>query len=138
MRKRIFVTVFIICCFVAMVLVSSASAAKLETSVTVNTPFPETGTITVYKFKLFQKVKIGELQWSSITEQKSVEDHAWAEVTLRVKNTTDEFVPFIFWYKGDNGSITGEVRPEDTFETKEICSNRITGVTPAKKEIALQ
>lgn len=138
MRKKTFVSILIICCFTAIVLVSSASTSKTGTAVAVITPFPETGTITVYKYRLFQKVRIGELQWSSITEQKSVEDHTWVEVTLRVKNTTDEFVPFIFWYKGDNGSITGEVRPEDTFETTEICSDRVTGVTPAKKEIALQ
>lgn len=138
MRKKTFVSILIICCFTAIVLVSRASTSKTGTAVAVITPFPETGTITVYKYRLFQKVRIGELQWSSITEQKSVEDHTWVEVTLRVKNTTDEFVPFIFWYKGDNGSITGEVRPEDTFETTEICSDRVTGVTPAKKEIALQ
>lgn len=138
MRKKTFVSILIICCFTAIVLVGSASTAKTGAAVAVITPFPETGTITVYRYRLFQKVRIGELQWSSITEQKSVEDHTWAEVTLRVKNTTDEFVPFIFWFKGDNGSIRGEVRPEDTFETTEICSDRVTGVTPAKKEIALQ
>lgn len=140
MKNRLFISLGVLCCLVAVLVVNSAFTTRDEIVISSNTPFPQTGSIKVYKYKLTQKVEIGELQWSATTRQMSerrINGRSWSEVTLRVHNTTDEYVKSFFTFKGDNGSISFEVRPEDTYETTEICSSSVTGVVPASKEITL-
>ncbi len=141
MKKKLFLSIGIFCFLAAVFVVNSAFTSKSEIVVSSNTPFPQTGSISVYKFKFASptKEKIGELQWSATTE-KCYNDN-WGDftkVTLRVHNTTDEFIKTSFRYKGDNGLISFEVRPEDDFETTEICSASVTGVVPSQKEITLR
>ena len=121
-------------------MVNSAFTTRNEIVISANSPFPQSGSISVYKYKFAssQKEKIGELQWSATTEQKSASGRSWSEVNLRVHNTTDEYIKTYFTYKGANGTISIEVRPEDDFETTEICSASVTGVVPATKEITLR
>lgn len=140
MKKKLFLSIGILFCLAAVFVVNSAFSTNNEIVISSNTPFPQTGSITVYKYKFgsSSKVQIGELQWSATTEQKSASGRSWSEVVLRVHNTTDEYVKSFFTLKGDNGTISFEVRPEDDFETKEICSSSVTGVVPATKEITLR
>ena len=57
---------------------------------------------------------------------------------MRVHNTTDQYVETYFTYKGANGVIDVKVRPEDDFETTEMCSFSVTGVAPATKELTIK
>ena len=141
MKKKLLLSIGILCCLATVFVVNSAFTSKNEVVISTNSPFPETGSITVYKYKFgsASKVQIGELQWSATTEKDS--NYKWGEyskVTLRVHNTTDECVKTFFTYKGGNGSIKVEVGPEGDFETTEICSSSVTGVVPASKEITLR
>lgn len=138
MRKKIHFLVGVICSMLALIVLNSAFTTKAELHIS-QVPFPQTGSITVYKYKLFQKYEIGELHWSAVTEKQS--NDKWGDfcvVTLRVHNTTDEFIETTFYFKGDNGQIKVEVRPEDDFETEVVCSESVTGVVPSRKEITLQ
>lgn len=122
-----------------MFVVNSSFTTKVENVMTSQTPFPQTGSITVYKYKLTQKERIGELQWSATTEKDS--NYKWGEfskVTLRVHNTTDEYIETYFTYKGASGYINVKLRPNDDFETTEICDASVSGVVPARKEITLR
>ena len=140
MKKKLFLSIGILCCLAAVFMVNSAFTTRNEIVISANSPFPQSGSISVYKYKFAssQKEKIGELPWSATTEQKSVSGRSWSEVNLRVHNTTDEYIKTYFTYKGANGTISFEVRPEDDFETTEICSASVTGVVPATKEITLR
>lgn len=140
MKKKLFLSIGILCCLTAVFVINSAFTTKNEIVISSSTPFPQTGSITVYKYKFgsSSKVQIGELQWSATTEQKSASGRSWSEVNLRVHNTTDEYIKTYFTFKGANGTISFEVRPEDDFETTEICSASVTGVVPATKEITLR
>lgn len=137
-RKKVLISVGILSILATILVTGSAFAMKNEIMISAETPFPQTGIITVYKYKQFQKVQIGELQWSAITEQKSYNERTWSEVTLRVHNTTDQYVETYFTYKGANGVIDVKVRPEDDFETTEMCSFSVTGVAPATKELTIK
>ena len=132
------ISVGILSLFATVYVTSSAFAMKNEVVISKETPFPQTGSITVYKYKLAQKVQIGELQWSATKEQKTFNERTWSEVTLRVHNTTDQYVETFFTYKGVNGVIDVKVRPEDDFETTEMCNASVTGVVPATKELTLR
>lgn len=141
MKKKLFLSIGILCCLAAVFVVNSAFTTKNEIVISANSPFPQTGSITVYKYKFgsSSKVQIGELQWSATTEKDS--NYKWGEyskVTLRVHNTTDEYIKTYFTYKGANGTISVDVRPKDDFETTEICGASVTGVVPATNEITLQ
>jgi hypothetical protein len=138
MKQKLFLSIGIFCCLVFVLIASSAFTMKNEIEISSDTPFPQTGSITVYKYKQFQKVQIGELQWSAITEQKSYNERTWSEVTLRVHNTTDQYIETFFTYKGNNGYIDVKVRPEDNFETTQMCNASVTGVVPATKELTLR
>lgn len=125
----------------AVFVANSAFTSKNEIVISANTPFPQTGSIKVYKYKFASSAKeqIGEIQWSAITEK--VSNGKWGEcskVTLRLNNTTNEYIKVSFTYKGDNGAISAEVRPQDTWETTEICSSSVTGVVPTRNEITLR
>lgn len=133
-----FLSIGFLCCLAALFVTNSAFTTKNEALISTDTPFPQTGTITVYKYKLFEKIQIGELQWSAITEKKTSDN--WGEystVTLRVHNTTDQYIETYFSYKGANGVIDVKVRPEDDFETTELCGASVTGVVPATRELTL-
>lgn len=141
MKKKMFFSIGILCSLVVVLVTNSAFTTKNEIIISSNTPFPQTGSITVYKYKFASSAKeqIGELQWSATTEKKSNDKWGeYTEVTLRVHNTTDEYIKTFFTYKGGNGSITVEVSSEGDFETTEFCSSSITGVVPAQKEITLR
>ncbi len=138
MKKKLFLSIGILCCLAIVFVANSSFTTKNEVVIATNSPFPQTGKIIVYKYKQFEKVQIGELQWSAITEKKTSDN--WGEyntVTLRVHNTTDQYIETYFTFKGANGVIDVKVRPEDDFETTETCSSSVTGVVPATRELTL-
>ena len=99
----------------------------------VSTPFPQTGEITVYKYKMFNKEEIGKLIWVARTERKynSQKDHYYSEINITVENKTSEFVEFSF-------DFTGEVSPHGTWRSgAKLSSEDCTGVEPTKKEITI-
>ncbi len=141
MKKKLFLSIGILCYLAAVFVVSSAFTTKNEVVISSNTPFPQTGSIAVYKFKFAssEKVQIGELQWSATTEHDS--NYKWGEfskVTLSVHNTTDEYIDTYFTFKGASGSISVKLRPKGDFETTEICDASVSGVVPARSEITLR
>ncbi len=141
MKKKLFLSIGILCCLATVFVVNSAFSTKNEIVISANSPFPQSGSIAVYKYKFAssEKIQIGELQWSATTEHDS--NYKWGEyskVTLRVHNTTDEYIDTYFTYKGASGSISVKLRPKDDFETTEICGASITGVVPARSEITLR
>ena len=100
------------------------------------TPFPTTGVITVNKFKMFQKEKIGELRWSATLEDCS--GSSFVRVNLRITNTTDEYVPFSFGFSESNESIRDEVRPNGDFNKEYVIPGPLGRIVPSQKEINLQ
>ena len=141
MKKKLFLSIGILCCLATVFVVNSAFTTKNEVVISANTPFPQTGSIAVYKYKFASSAKeqIGELQWSATTEHDS--NYQWGEfakVTLRVHNTTDEYIDTFFTYKGGSGSISVKLRPGGDFETTEICGASVTGVVPGAREITIR
>lgn len=105
------------------------------------TPFPQTGSITVYKYKMFNKVEIGELKWVATTERKfnSQKEDYYTEIHITVENKTDEYVSFSFDFTGvqDEG-LCGEVSPHGTWRSgARYSSGNCTGVQPTKTEITI-
>lgn len=139
MTKKFLVSFGFLCCMAVMLVFTCSFIAKKEIKISENPPFPQTGSITVYKYKLAQKILIGELQWTAITEKDS--NDKWGEfcrVSLRVHNTTDEYIDTFFTFNGSSGSINVKLRPGEDFETTEICSASVTGVVPATKELTIR
>lgn len=107
----------------------------------VGTPFPQTGEITVYKYKMFNKEEIGKLIWVARTERKynSLGDHYYSEINITVENKTSEYVEFSFDFTGvQNEGVRGEVSPHGTWRSgAKLSSENCTGVEPTKKEITI-
>lgn len=105
------------------------------------TPFPQTGAITVYKYKVFNKEEIGELKWVATTERKfnSQKDDYYTEIHITVENKTSEYVSFSFDFTGvQNEGLCGEVSPHGTWRSGARFSNgNCTGVQPTKTEITI-
>lgn len=107
----------------------------------IHTPFPQTGVIKVYKYKVFNKEEIGELRWTATTERKydlKKEDY-YTMINITVENTTSEYVNFSFDFKGvQNGYASGEVSPHGTWRSGALFSGaNCTGVVPNRSEITL-
>jgi hypothetical protein len=107
----------------------------------VGTPFPQTGEITVYKYKMFKKEEIGKLIWVARTERKynSQKDNYYSEINITVENKTSEYVEFSFDFTGvQNEGVSGEVSPHGTWRSgAKLSSEDCTGVEPTKKEITI-
>ena len=108
---------------------------------TIHTPFPQTGVIKVYKYKVFIKEEIGELRWTATTERKydSIKEDYYTIINITVENKTSEYVNFSFDFTGvQNGSASGEVSPHGTWRSGTLFSGAdCTGVVPNRTEITL-
>lgn len=104
-------------------------------------PFPQTGVIKVYKYRLFNKEEIGELRWTATTERKydSKKEDYYSIINITIENTTNEYVSFSFDFKGvQNGYASGEVSPHGTWRSGALYSGAdCTGVVPNRTEITL-
>lgn len=140
MKKKLLLSIGILCCLTAVFVVNSAFTTKNEIVISVDASSSQSGSIPVYKYKFAssQKEQIGEIYWSATTEKDS--NYKWGEfskVSLSLRNTTNEYIKVSFSYQGGTGSISAEVRPRDTWETTEICSASVTGVNPIQDKITL-
>lgn len=141
MKKKLLLSIGIICCLATAFVVSSAFTTKNEIVISKDVSSSQSGSIPVYKYKFAssQKEQIGEIYWSARTEKES--NYKWGDytkVSLSLRNTTNEYIKVSFSYQGGTGSISAEVRPKDTWETTEICGASVTGVNPLQDKITLQ
>lgn len=118
--------------------ISSIAVAVID-STPHQTPFPQTGSIPVYKYRLGQKEKIGELQWTATVKHvNSSSKENFTVVNIHVKNTTDTWVKGAFNFIEDDGVEMFEVSPVGRWDSKDLLkSENCLGVKPDQKEIVL-
>lgn len=135
MKKFCITILFLASLATSTLILSSYSEYKRNSFIIIplNTPFPQTGKIDVYKYKMFEKVKIGEVQWTASIEHKS----GSSVISLSMNNTTGSFVPVTFWLQGIGGSLSYDLKPKDVTIVEETRADVVTGLASASDEITV-